>query len=463
MSASRAEAVAPRLVLAALALASASGACADAPAGAPPDAVDPQHLAQLMDPATCAPCHAEHYREWSGSMHAYAADDPVFLAMNARGQRETGGALGDFCVSCHAPMAVRTGATTDGTNLDEVPQHLKGVTCYFCHSVEAVEGTHNNPLRLATDGVMRGGLREPVDSGFHASAYSPLHDRNRMESSDLCGSCHDIVAPPGAHIERTFHEWRGSVFGRAGSPSALTCGGCHMDGRDAAVAAGADMPIRRAHSHAMPGVDVALTEWPQRDEQRAAIQALLDTTVRAELCVWPHAGGADVQVLLENVAAGHSFPSGAAQDRRAWLELVAEADDAVLFETGRAAEGQPLASLDDPHLWVFGDKMRDAAGQPTHDFWEAASYESELLPAATALSPLDPAWIDTHVIRTFGVVGAPSRVEMRLKLRPIALDVIDDLIASGDLDPKHRDALPTFTLKATELVWTPDLDTPCVP
>ena len=31
-------------------------------------------------------------------MHAYASDDPVFQAMNKRAQRETNGALGDFCV-----------------------------------------------------------------------------------------------------------------------------------------------------------------------------------------------------------------------------------------------------------------------------------------------------------------------------------------------------------------------------
>jgi hypothetical protein len=105
---------------------------------------------ELLDPLTCKECHAEHYQQWSGSMHAYASTDPVFLAMNARGQQDTGGALGNFCVNCHAPMAVREGAITDGgANLSEVPSHLQGVTCYFCHNVERVDGTHNNPLVLA--------------------------------------------------------------------------------------------------------------------------------------------------------------------------------------------------------------------------------------------------------------------------------------------------------------------------
>ena len=49
---------------------------------------------ELMRPEACQSCHPEHYRQWAGSMHAYAALDPVFIAMNQRGQRETNGELG---------------------------------------------------------------------------------------------------------------------------------------------------------------------------------------------------------------------------------------------------------------------------------------------------------------------------------------------------------------------------------
>src|SRR5205085_9814425 len=69
--------------------------------------------AELRDPAACQGCHPSQFAEWAGSMHAYASEDPVFLAMNQRGQRETNGALGDFCVRCHAPQVVRAGLTTD--------------------------------------------------------------------------------------------------------------------------------------------------------------------------------------------------------------------------------------------------------------------------------------------------------------------------------------------------------------
>src|SRR5262245_35415498 len=76
-----------------------------APGDSGPDVPVPRYtIEQLKDPETCKTCHQKHYDDWSGSMHAYAADDPLFLAMNDRGQREA--SIGNMCVNCHAPMAV---------------------------------------------------------------------------------------------------------------------------------------------------------------------------------------------------------------------------------------------------------------------------------------------------------------------------------------------------------------------
>src|SRR5262249_41642754 len=156
----------------------------------------------------------------------YASDDPIFIAMNQRGQRETNGVLGDFCVKCHAPMAVRESATTDGLNLGTLSPKLKGVTCFFCHPVAAVTGDHNDPLELSSDGItMRGEYHDAVKNTAHHSAYSNLHDRDDAASATLCGSCHDIVTPAGAAIERTFQEWQASVFSMTKGAS---CAQCHM-------------------------------------------------------------------------------------------------------------------------------------------------------------------------------------------------------------------------------------------
>ena len=289
---------------------------------------------QLMDPASCKTCHPDAYREWSGSMHAYASEDPVFRAMNQRGQRETNGALGTFCLNCHAPMAVRTGATTDGSNLDALPDSLKGVSCYFCHSVDAVEGTHNNPLRLASDGVMRGGHRDPMQHGAHASAWSPLMDRDQAASATMCGSCHDVRNGHGLDLEQTFAEWKDSVFSR--TEGGATCGQCHMPAslKEMPASTMRDSPLRRVHDHTMPGVDVALTPFPEREEQRRLVEEALAGTVQSALCVLPQGANSRLQLVLDNGGAGHGFPSGATSDRRFWAEVLAEQGGVPLYSSG---------------------------------------------------------------------------------------------------------------------------------
>jgi hypothetical protein len=423
--------------------------------------------AQLLDPQTCRECHATHYDEWSGSMHAYAADDPVFLAMNARGQRETGGKLGDFCVRCHAPMALEEKATTDGLNLPSLPQHLKGVTCYFCHNVESVEGTHNNPLRLANDTVMRGGIRDPLDNSAHASAYSRFTDREHLDSSAACGACHDLVtstefAPASVHLERTFAEWRAGIFNVSGEDG-QRCGTCHMPESDGSpVAEYPGVGVRTRHEHDFPAVDVAMTDFPNITVQTEKIRTLLDRTLRVEVCV-----GRDIprlRVLLDNAGAGHHWPSGAGQDRRAWVEVIAYSGQQKIFESAAVPDDQDVTQFEDEGAWVIRDRTFKSDGTPAHMFWDVASEETGLISGAVTLSPTDPNFLITHVARLFPngalLPGRPDRVTVRVRLRPIGLDVLDDLIASGDLSESFREKMPVFTLSPARNAsppWSPEL------
>jgi Cytochrome c554 and c-prime len=391
---------------------------------------------ELLDPLTCARCHQKHYDEWASSMHAYASDDPLFVAMNQRGQREAN--IGKFCVQCHAPMAVRSGATEDGLNLDTLPQSLKGVTCYFCHSVDGVEGTHNNPLHLASDDVMRGEFMDPVPNAAHRSIYSPLHDRDRLESAQLCGTCHDIENDHATRIERTFEEWQGSVF--AQPVIGTTCGQCHMD-QSTNLEPAAQAPgvfSRRLHSHRFPGVDLPLRPAPGEDALRTAVQTFLDTSLQSALCVRGTPTGAQIQVVLDNVAAGHRWPSGSAQDRRAWVEVTAYAGDAPMFQSGSVPVGTSVTQLTDPNLWLIRDCLFDAQGDETHMFWEAADYETNLLPGQFTFDSSDPRYYQTHVVQLYPRAESrlpmyPDRVTMRVHLQPFGLDVFDDIVASGDL------------------------------
>ncbi len=425
-------------------------------------------LDQLMDPQTCAGCHPKQYEEWASSMHAYAADDPLFLAMNRRGQREA--QVGSFCVNCHAPMAVRTQATTDGLNLDNVPQKLKGVTCYFCHSVDAVQGTHDSPLHLAEDGAMRAELSDALPNTVHNSSYSALLDRNSLASSQMCGSCHDIVNGHQVHLERTFEEWQSTAFSEAKVGS--TCPQCHMTRsttmEPAAAVGGA--PLRYLNNHRFPAVDLPLTPWPSSDVLGEATQSFLDTALQSALCVRGSATNAQLKVVLDNVAAGHSFPSGAAQDRRAWLEVQAFSAGKVIYQSGVLEAGTPLAQVDTSELSWFGDCLLDAQAEQVHMFWEATDSESSLLPGQATFDSADSRFYQSHVLNQFpqqaaSIDGYPDRVTLNVRLAPFGLDVFDDLVKTGDLTDQSgatvdemRAALATRSV-GQQLEWTPDTAT----
>jgi hypothetical protein len=324
-------------------------------AGCGRDSID---VLELRDPAACAGCHPDHTLAWAGSMHAYASDDPVFVAMNRLGQRETSGGLGTFCVRCHAPMAVAAGATENGLDLDQLPRELRGVTCVACHQIEAVNAINDGDLSFADDGSMRAGLHAPRSTPAHRSVRSSLLASVDPESSTACGACHDVVLPGGLAIEQTYAEWSGSLFARP--EIGLSCAACHMIGSDAPAAR--DGPTRRVHDHTMAAVDVALTPWPGIDVQRRAIARDLSGTLTTTLCVAPGAGGLEVTVTLDNTQAGHAFPSGTTHARRLWVELVAETGGVVHSITGTHRAGDVIHAGDDPGAWVLGSRFLDAAG-----------------------------------------------------------------------------------------------------
>ncbi|HWU91349.1 MAG TPA: multiheme c-type cytochrome [Kofleriaceae bacterium] len=442
-------------------------------------------VAQLQDPSTCKDCHPKHFEQWSGSMHAYASDDPVFLAMNRRGQRETGGKLGDFCINCHAPMAKQFGLA-DGASFDPeaLPPAARGITCYFCHNVDRLTRTHDNGLELANDQTMRGGVTDPVDTSAHHSKYDQRMDSN-LNQSEMCGSCHDIVVPAsinGSHdvaIERTFVEWQGTFFASTDKQGLhLTCGDCHMIG--SRLEAIADAPGVKArlsgfHDHGFPGIDLALTPFPQQAEQATAVQSILDPSIRligpvatgtmqptGGICVLP---SGEITVRVDSIGTGHSWPSGAAQDRRAWLEVIAYDDqNNVLFQSGVVPPGMD-PEIVEPGVFGFWDRALKADGTPAHFFWDVDRF-ADCAPSGCQLHA--PAVPKMDVSRTArfpvgGVQASITRVTARFRFNPLPYAMLDSLIASGDLAPEIRDRMKTLEV-SKPTVWlrsTSDPTTRC--
>lgn len=404
----------------------------------------------LLDPVNCRACHPGQYEEWAGSMHAYSSDDPVFMAMNARGQEETEGRLGSFCVNCHAPMALRESQTEDGLNLAEVPAEYHGVTCYFCHNAKSVDGIHNDPITLADDAVMRGPFDDAAQNPAHNSGYSAHLDAAEPESSALCGSCHDVtlteqIAGHEVNLERTYAEWQDTLFAKAPDQGGVGCSGCHMPSsqvRSHAAEFG-DAPRRRSTRHDMEGVDLALFPFPNAERQRLLVERFLASSLLAEICV---AETGVIEVTLENAGSGHHWPSGATHDREAWLEVQAFSADAQepVFRTVA-----PEAEDADAERVILKDHVVTADGDTAHMFWDVAEVQSSTtLPGVATRDALDPEYHRERHIWTFNQEQAGAtvldRVTLTVRMRPIGLSILDDLVESGHLDPSFADEMPVI-------------------
>jgi hypothetical protein len=420
--------------------------------------------AELMDPTACMSCHPQEYNDWSRSMHAYAGQDPLFLAMNQRGQRETQGALGNFCVKCHAPVAVAQNLTPDGLNLATLDPSVKGVTCFFCHSADAVDGTHNNPLTMSTSGGLFGPFDDPAPGAPHRSSYSALFDLASPQSAQACGGCHDIVNQHGAAVERTYMEWQATIFSNL--TAGQTCVRCHMDQTEGPASTISTGKIRALGGHALPGVDLALTAgFPGTDTAQLEVQALLDSTIQGTLCLTDDAANPTVEVTLDNVGAGHFYPSGATPDRRAWVAITAYAADQVIYQSGAVPAGQSveMTAASDPDLWLIRDCLFDGTGAQTNMFWDAATLSpSNQIPGSVKQTVSDPtSFTRSHVKYVYPTAPAatlpsrPDRITLSVILKPVGDEVLNDLVATQDLDAAVAQAVPQFTLGGgAAMEWT---------
>ena len=218
----------------------------------------------------------------------------------------------------------------------------------------------------------------------------------------------------------------------------------------------------------MPGIDQATIDWPDKERQAAEIQASLDISVYSAMCVFDGGDGTGrVLLQLENIGAGHSFPSGAAQDRRVWVELRAYDEEGIqVYESGVVEEGESVVDVEaaDPSMWRIGHRGYKADGSPAHMFWDIASIQSDLLPAPGPESANSAFGDSVHLSREYKIPsGVPDRVEVVVKMRSLGRDFVQDLIETGDLDPSYLQKINTFELGLSRLEWKADLGKLCVP
>lgn len=306
-------------------------------------------LSNFGSAENCKSCHPQYYEEWTGSMHRYSANDPIWMLANNGLQASTGGELKSWCWQCHAPIGFLTGNTPATFQFSDLPEIVKeGVNCDVCHIMRPPHTTsfQNVTYNLEVGGKKYGQLADPVQTSFHDSGYDPSFER-----SEACRECHDLVVND-VPVEITFTEWQNSPYGAMG----LECQDCHMETYTGSAAIHG--PIRdNLHRHDFVGVDVAITDFPNKAEQRSAVDRLLKNAASMTLKAPATASLNDsirVAVRVSNDKTGHNLPTSVFFNRQMWIEVSVSDGAETVYRSG--------------HLDANGDLMdSNSSLQPNAD------------------------------------------------------------------------------------------------
>jgi len=322
--------------------------------------------AEFTGPDTCGMCHPLQFAQWQGTMHNRSTDDPFYTRIVEIADEDIPG-IGEFCHSCHAPIAVMTGQDPmDLESLDDVA--IQGLSCDFCHTVAGTEHTGNFGYVSDPGTVKRGpfGAEPPI---FHTTELSELHD-----SAEFCGNCHNVNHPVnGLALETTYTEFLEGPYPDEG----YKCQTCHMtpglvEHQDypAPSATGA---VERDHiwTHWFVGANFWMLETLGHDEPAQIARDRLARAAEIEIEPYEiHGGELRFVINVTNVGAGHMLPTGVTEERQIWLEVELYDDAGELLEHwGAMDEGGKIAG----DTLMLGTVFGDANGEPTHKIWFAES------------------------------------------------------------------------------------------
>src|ERR1051326_7232610 len=318
-------------------------------------------------------------RDWSGSMMAHAARDPIFYSALAVANKYRAG-TGEYCIRCHTPMGWLAGHSEDFTGQAIAGTDFDGVQCDYCHRLvdplnpdstvipplsRAVPGYGNGMHVIETYGVYKRGPFEDAHPP-HPFKYDPF-----QKTSELCGVCHDVSNPEYARdpqseppyeyapLERTYSEWLMSWYATQGDSG--TCQSCHMKLTPGFVCT--SQPLRtNVARHDLTGgntfvPDILPDFFPGLDtsaiaEGKQRTIGMLQSAADLSLSAYHSGDSVLAQVRITNLT-GHKLPTGYPDGRRMWINIVAlDAGGDTVFQSG-AYDGDSASLLHDSQLKVY--------------------------------------------------------------------------------------------------------------
>jgi len=164
-------------------------------------------------------------------------------------------------------------------------------------------------------------------------------------------------------------------------------------------------------------------------------------------------------VRIDSISVGHRWPSGAAQDRRAWLEVKAyNSRGELLFSHGDVLPGQDPEDLGDTGLLGLWDRTAKTDGTPAHFFWDVATVDPQTLRSPVTLDKNSSAF-DHSTTVSYQAEGLANfanidRITAKVHIRPLSHALLNDLVGSGDLAAGIATQLKTLDIVGADSEWT---------
>ena len=424
------------------------------------------------DPKVCAQCHPRQYRGWKGSMHSDAFKDPIFQALWAMAEKQTGGKMRNHCGGCHSPTGTALGTIKFDTKMGKHggftadPISEQGISCDVCHTIsgsnfqKTATLEHGNTSIVMSPGKVKRSSLKNAKSPFHETKYSEHH-----ASSRFCGNCHNIFHPYNNFpVERTYDEWKYSIYAQ----NNIQCMDCHMVPVETALRvadqlkpprdlnkttisgfAGVMGPYRKVvHDHAFVGGNAVVTAALSGKKNYNHDQAIkrLHTVASLKLYVIKKKGPLyKLKVKVTNDRAGHNLPTSLTEVRQIWLEVVATDDKGVeLMRSGTMKKDRSLPE----DTVIFNAHAVDKNGKHTAMPWEITRF--------TEVNTIPPKG-HKYGKYAFNVpVGAKSvTVTAKLHYRSFSQALADQLLGEGKLEVpsvEMRSISKTYQVKNAKLV-----------
>ncbi len=397
-------------------------------------------LSRFIKPDTCSNCHETLFNQWKNSMHNLAHKDPLyrkFSAHLAKGLTDVNEiAEAESCPKCHTPLGVYSGFPTKTSDDHEKTPELatQGVQCDFCHSSTGAYQQYNNGHTMDpgygedNPGTKRGPYKDS-ESDFHKSAYSQFHT-----SAYFCGSCHDVKhVVYGTLLETTFDEWKKSPYNSKNPAKRVPCQKCHMRQKPGVVSTGEtgnpknpgqaadDGPVRgHVSTHYFVGANRSIPSlFGDRIRDKMALSRLQHA---AKLTLKNKAGTGNFTITVTNSGAGHKLPTGLANIRQMWLEIIVKnLQGKTLYSSGVVDKNGYLPGGTILYNTVFGD----GNGKPVFNLAKAKEiiFDRRILPKQSL----------TETISVRESAGKKVRVLVRLLYRSAPQKRVDLIVGRGKL------------------------------